>query len=530
MSISTLLQLHTSTAQLPFALFAEGEDFHFGKIEVYASEIPLIPYTWDVKFSIDSSQSMEESCKDGKTKMQHIKYTITQILRTFATYSSTNAIQFNVCVHTFDNNDDEIFDFTEITAENVNTYIEKINAIEPNNCTNLLNPIRVTNEQMAARRILYPTNKQLHIMLTDGQDTSSNTREKITGEVNSCYDFVVIGFGLEHDVKILNAIGSLQRCDYAFIDILERAGMVYGECLHNVLYRIAENITIQLENASIYNWKTNTWEETLDIEGISSGLTKTYYIRTTTPDLIAGSVTGSLCNIHQELRTIELATIDKLPDLIDEETYAITEVNLITDMFRCRTMELLYEARQCESDRGNSFTKMLEDMESEEDDTTTPLQKHNKISSTRTSLRRFFNIIKAYMKENDRMEDAFLKNLLDDLYIVYKTLGTTHSNMYSTARQRSQGRQNVCTATQINDVGLQLQIPSTPRPPRIPFPLQLHRTKTISRSFEEEEDDITDHFAIDFEDDFMEHAITQNTQDTYASPSVTKLMRDVSGY
>jgi len=530
MSISTLLQLHTSTAQLPFELFAEDENFHFGKIDISASEISLIPYTWDVKFSIDASQSMEESCKDGKTKMQHIKYTITQILRTFATYSSTNAIQFNVCVHSFDNDDDEIFDFTEITAENVNTYIEKINTIEPNRCTNLLNPITVTNEQMAARRTLYPNNKQLHIMLTDGQDTSSNTREKITSEVNSTYDFVVIGFGLEHDVKILNAIGSLQQCDYAFIDILERAGMVYGECLHNILYRVAENITIQLENATIYNWKTNTWEETLDLEGISSGLTKTYYVRTTTPDLIAGSVTGSLCTIQQNLCIQELATIDKLPDLLDADTYTISEVNLITDMFRCRTMELLYEAKQCESDRNNSFAQMLEDMESEEDDTTTPLQKHNKISSTRTSLRTFFNIIKAYMKENDRMDDAFLKNLLDDLYIVYKTLGTAHSNMYSTARQRSQGRQNVCTATQIDDVGLQLEIPSTPRPPRIPFPLKLQRTKTISRSFDDDIDEINNHFDNDFEDDLMEHTITQNTQDTYASPSVTKLMRDVSGY
>lgn len=521
MSISTLLQLHNSTTQLPFALFAEGEDFHFGKLDVSASEISLIPYTWDVKFSIDSSQSMEESCKDGKTKMQHIKYTITQILRTFANYSSTSAIRFNVCVHSFDNDDIEIFDFTEITQENVNTYIEKINIIEPNSCTNLLNPITVTNEQMDARRILHPTNKQLHIMLTDGQDTSNNSREKITSEVNSAYDFVVIGFGLEHDVKTLTMISSIPRCDYAFVDILERAGMVYGECLHHILYRVAENITLSLENATIYNWKTNTWDEKLELDGISSGLTKTYYVRTTTPDIITGSICGSLCSINQESPTTELATIEKLPDLVDEETDSIIEVNLIKDMFRCHTMELLYEAKRCETQRSNSFAQMLDEMESQEEDT--PSQKYNAIATMRTTLRVFFNVIKTYMRENDVMEDAFLKNLLDDLYIVYKTLGTTHSNVYSTARQRSQGRQNVCTATQIDDIDLQLQVPLTPRAPRIPFPLKLHRTKTISRSFDDDIDD-------DFEDEFIDHSITQNTQDTYASPSVTKLMRDVSGY
>lgn len=522
MSISTLLQLHNSTTQLPFELFAEGDDFHFGKIDVSASEISLIPYTWDVKFSIDSSQSMEESCKDGKTKMQHIKYTIAQILRTFANYSSTSAIRFNVCVHSFDNDDDEIFDFTEITQENVNTYIEKINTIEPNSCTNLLNPITVTNEQMDARRILHPTNKQLHIMLTDGQDTSNNSREKITSEVNSAYDFVIIGFGLEHDVKTLTMISSIPRCDYAFVDILERAGMVYGECLHHILYRVAENITLTLENATIYNWKTNTWEEKLELDGISSGLIKTYYVRTTTPDIIAGSISGSLCSLNQESPTTELSTIDKLPDLLDQETSSVVEVNLIKDMFRFHTMELLYQAKQCESDRSNSFAQMLDEMESEEDDTA-PLHTHNKISTMRTTLRAFFNIIKTYMRENEEMEDAFLKNLLDDLYIVYKTLGTTYSNVYSTARYRSQGRQNVCTATQIDDIDLQLQVPSTPRPPRILFPLRLQRSKTISRRFD---DDINDHF----EDEFIDHSITQNTQDTYASPSVTKLMREVSGY
>jgi uncharacterized protein YegL len=496
MTLTSILEFHDATNPLPFDIF-EDANIQFGKITVKVPEISINPFTWDVKFSIDASQSMRDLCKDGKTKIEHIKYTMTHILKTFVKYAEPNQdLLFNVCIHTFNDTNSEIFDFIHLTPENLDYHIDKINEIIPDNSTNLLLPITVTNEQMQLRENEFPNHKRLHILLTDGQDTSHNSSSSICAAVNSTYDFIVFGFGNDHDSQTLRNISQKPRCDYGFIDEMERAGLVYGEYLHNVLYAAYENVTIQLENASIYDWKTNQWSPSINIPNLASGLTKTYYVKTTTPDELTGTIYGTKL---PEYTNGLLDHIELLPALLDGNTNEIQTTNLLHDMFRLKTMELLFSANH----QSNNYSDIDDD-----------------VSPIKQQIRTFFNVLKTYMKDNDCLEEPLLKTLLDDLYVTYKTMGTRNFELYGSARQRSQGRQNVCTATQLDDddatepfaqtnvfTMTPMRLRRQPTISRIPGPLNLH---------------------IVSPDEMGEHILSQ-TQSNYASPSVTRLMREMSG-
>jgi hypothetical protein len=49
--------------------------------------------------------------------------------------------------------------------------------------------------------------------------------------------------------------------------------------------------------------------------------------------------------------------------------------------------------------------------------------------------------IKPFMEKNNLLEDIFLRNLCDDLYISEKSVGTKYATMFISARQLSQGNQ-----------------------------------------------------------------------------------------
>jgi hypothetical protein len=412
MTLSTALYFHDG--------LWEG-DYQFGKLDVSVEDGEMPNNTWDVKFSIDRSGSMSDTCKDLKTKMQHIHHTMSNILRMF---SECETSKFNVSVDAFDDKYDLIFDFQEINSTTVDEFIEKICKIYPRNSTNLVLPIQKTNEEMQNRKNLFPENKQLHILLTDGCDTfNMNIYDDLNAITSPEYDFIAFGFGIQHDARALTIMGEKENSNYGFIDELEKAGFVYGEYLHAVLHKLFTNIQIDIEDGEIYHWKTNTWSDSLLIPNLDSGASKTYYIRTKNKSQTSGFVSGYVLSKKTQEIIDDFETIPDLLVFADDGTERIDPVDLMPDIYRYKTLALMVEVKNDSAQ--NDMKKKI---------------------------RNFFEELQEYITNNNLQNDLFMKKLQDDVYVMYKTYNTPLFEMYSAARQRSQGNQNVCTVTQLGDI------------------------------------------------------------------------------
>ena len=396
------------------------DDYHkngvsesFGIIEISVEEMPITKRTWDILFSIDISASMSQRCRDGKSKLHHIKHTMSNILHLFS--KNTEAI-FNVCVHAFDNKHKEIFDFVEITTENVEKYIQFIQYIRDDGSTDLLIPLEMCEKKYEERQETHPDNKFVHIELTDGEDTSNNTNQTLVSHVTDNHKNIFIGFGTEHNSELLEMFTTNTNNEYRFIDKIDKSGYVYGEIIHNLLYTFVDNAQISVLNGLIYDWKTNEWTNNIDIGSIATGSTKTFHIKTTTPNLMTGkfsdNVTGNI-----------LSYMEKSPETTDISGNPMMNMDDLTKyMFRQKVQELIYMAKK--TDDTYAFKKILKE---------------------------FFLSMKAYIQTNQFNDDIFWKVLLDDIYIVYKTMGKSYAHMYTTTRQVSQGREYSCNTEDIMD-------------------------------------------------------------------------------
>jgi len=404
----TLLPLHKECSE------------KFGIIKITVDEMPIQKHTWDILFSIDISASMSEKCRDGKSKLYHIKHTMSNILRLFS--KNIDAV-FNVCVHVFNHTHKEIFDFDEITPDNVEKYIQFIKYIQADGSTDLLIPLEMCEKKYEERQKTHPDNKFIHIELTDGEDTSNNTNKTLIAHVTDKYKNIFIGFGVNHNSELLEMFTTNNNNEYRFIDKIDNSGYVYGEIIHNLLYTFVDNGRISVLNGLIYDWKTNEWTHSIDIGSISTGSTKTFHIKTTTPNLMTGKLCDNLgvfCEPEQNIEKV-LSYIEILPDLVDISGN-LHEIDLTKYMFRQKVQELLFEAKTPDSSL--------------------------KIKKT---LKTFFLDMKSYIKAHQHNDDIFWKVMLDDIYIVYKTMGKPYSHMYTTTRQVSQGREYSCNTEDIMD-------------------------------------------------------------------------------
>ena len=127
------------------------------------------------------------------------------------------------------------------------------------------------------------------------------------------------------------------------------------------------------------------------------------------------------------------------------------------------------------------------------------------------------------MKKNNIESDSLMKMLCDDIYITYKTIGTSIANMFSYARQTSQGRQQSYTVATIDiqeEYKMDSQIPETlnnfdndlDEIPPCPPPFGLRRRQIV---FEDDDD--------------INYTFNQTFLSPYSSSGVVTTMREVSG-
>jgi len=504
-----------NTQQIPIPI----SDAKFGILKLTAVSAVLTQEEQEFIFMVDCSGSMSDICSDGRDKMQHIIHTLKNMILYFKENSS---IKVYITINAFDDTIYKIVNRTEITEDNIDSIIAKVDRISPRNSTNIecaLINVKCTIDQIMSS---YPTHNICNIFMTDGQATAgSEDIEYLSGLVDRNITNAFIGFGIDHDSVLLNSIGNGKNSGYHFIDKLENAGIVYGEILHEILYKLLSNASISVTNGLIYDYKNNLWSDSINIDNIISQSKKNYHIASSTPEQ---------CHI-----------LLKSQQKIDQESSIKYEFSIVKSeqsedltkyLFRQRTLQILYKA--------NEFSQKKNNLERNDIFSFTPrhdIKRHDittEEEQIKHSLREFIEEMKKYMKDNNIENDKIMKNLCDDIFICYRMFGTRFGQMYTTARQTSQGTQRCYTVNHTPDDVTENM-----------FSNRISRNKSIApprlvRQTNHLESDVT--FIDDsgpgglgvietsnhnlFDD--LQHDISNFEDTPYLTPGATQIMRSIS--
>jgi len=507
-------------------------DESFGILNInMRDEIPIISEIL-LLFTVDCSGSMSELCGDGRSKMEHIIHTLENMIRIFHKKAGS---KISIRIQSFDSkvyvNIDTIEDLGQKTQEEIEAIVLKIKQIKPQDSTNIEKALKTATAYLDKYIKDHPSAHVAHILLTDGQITDGNKdKTYLKTLVSNVYPNIFMGYGLEHDNILLTSLASTGlHNEYRLVDNLEKAGLVYGEVIHQLLYPALEDVTLNAESCEIYNYTTNTWTTSLDVGHLVGEQQKIYQIRTTTPKDALVAIYGR--TIHQT-RQFEVLTND-----IVFQTHALPVIQTLAKcdlthyLFRQRTQELLFATREL-LERLEGRITILEDPFERYAGLYKPeiqafQEKQKKLAEQKKQkddlkqiMKDFFKTMLDYITVNNLKNDAFLKTLCDDIYIAIKSFDTAHGLMYTAARQISQGRQQTYSSrptTQDQDLD----------PDHNPDPDQdltnvlitpLRRGTTFSSpplkkpTFQED----------------LNYELSQDDTSGYSSLGVLKMMRDIS--
>lgn len=576
--VKLVVEEGSETATIQNTLFPKEEDanFVFGIANISIAPTPPIQLPLAILFSLDKSHSM--SLSGGKAeqqpKMFYLKETMKNLLRVFA---DKTECEIWVAIDVFNNAVIHVQEFLQVTPETVDGMIDRVlQYLKPDGSTNICDALKSATHQISQYKAAHPTHKMVHIQLSDGEATVGETdKTSLATMVSEEYPNIFIGFGEKHDAVMLQSLSGKKHGEYRFIDKVENTGLVCGEIAHHLLYGAVHDAEIRIENGQIYDWKTNKWTQTLLVGELAGDTERTFHVRTETPRHIIGEFWGipvmprdleeaiqeleAVCLdtiFQQTLRPVLLDTVRPLPYDLDKcrngnpvETENVY-IDLTRYMFRQRTQELLYETQEYNKTvdyfgfgSGGGGDKAIQEMK-----------------RMKVALRCHFDAIKAYLNENREVlmpdDRTFLKVLQDDIYIAHQTMGDANAVMFCCSRQQSQGNQ---TAYAVNNIDM-TQMTESPISDLSATPA---RSRSRSRSAHlampslarassltlPDDDDESSQPCFDAstilygcfrggnysegdEDDetrtFSGHTLSQNTDTTYSTPSVVRMMRDVS--
>jgi len=414
----------------------------FGIIDIHVKESPITTTMQVINIAIDASSSMSESCNDEKEKIDHIKHTVKNILNYIL---SKPQIKVLLNVFIFSSSVTDILINETVTEDNINELKKKIDKIYADGGTNIENALKKFIE---LSKNISPDYVVSNIFMSDGYATEGVTNIKLLGGlVNESVSNTFIGFGIEHNPKLLTFLSSSINSTYYYIDVLENSGHVYGEILHGILYKKHQNTILTVENGLIYNWKTNSWSSSLMIGNLVSDTYKQFHIISKCCDEVRCVLKFS----EEEEKEENFCFMNSYDDL--SKFY-----------FRQKTLQILFNSHKLndeldeldEIDHFNNFKKFRFDFNEEDEEEREKNRNEKLYDQKKRNEKRIQNIklLKKQMKEliksmeeyktvHNMFEDKFIKNLCLDIAICYKTIGTDLGNLYSYSRQISQGSQRI---------------------------------------------------------------------------------------
>jgi len=445
-------------------------------------------------FSIDCSGSMSDLCNDGRTKNDHSIHTLINMIIYFAEHPELNV---SITVFTFDGFIYKIIKNEEVTQDNLDNLIQNIKKIRPKDTTNIEKALINSNEYISD----YIKNNLdvfvTHIFMTDGDATQgkelpSELKEMVTSKVPNIF----IGFGIDHNAYLLRELASETRNNYYFVDALEKAGLVYGEILHSIIYRVLENTIVRVVNGLIYDWKKNTWVDNIEIGDLISENNKIFHILSDKPNEFSCIVETINCVTKEKYEiSIKNTIITKnhVNDDCIECDVCIIEYDGFIDLtkykYRQRTQQLLFEVniynfekykRQNQFKYNNKllYSPNVQSDDDHDDDSYDSIKTNKKL--LKEKMKNLLEEMQEFLEKITSGSDDynFIKLLCDDLYICLQTFDTEHGAMFSCARQLSQGAQRSYSATCTPNSHRNLRN----RSPQIPHVFNMKRSIAVNEN------------------------------------------------
>jgi len=433
------------------------QNMNFGIINLKIKKLVPIKQKRHFVFSIDCSGSMNDLCNDGRTKNDHSNHTLINMITYFAEHPelmvSISVFAFDGSIYTIIENEEEV------TQENLNKLIQDIKKIRPKDMTNIEKALLHSREYIVNYCTKNMDSNVTHIFMTDGDATQGNTiPSKLKEFVTPLVSNIFIGFGIEHNVYLLKELASDNKNNYYFVDALEKAGLVYGEILHSIIYKVLENTYIHVANGLVYDWKKNVWVDKIDIGDLVSESNKIIHVLSVKPSEFSCVVECSLCVSKEPLQFTIQNTIKKVHGLDDVNVTTsdiIANLDGFTDLtkykYRQRTQQLLYEANLYNfndlkrKDPLTIFPNHIDDY----DDFCKMHYDNGKLLKAKMKclLKEMQQFLDPPVPPLEKVEPNLYKLLCDDIYICLHTFNSSYGAMYSCARQTSQGAQRSYSAT-----------------------------------------------------------------------------------
>ena len=381
----------------------------FGLLNLQAVACEPTDINHELVLTIDHSGSM-----DSASKIEQAIFTLKKIVDYLEEHPNIRA---NVTIFKFDDRFTSVLERTNVTEDNYKSIEKTISKIRSRGGTNIGLALEETSKYISTLKTMYPTHQISHIFLTDGEVTegefeSNNLKQFVVKDVYNYF----IGYGSDHDAKLLGILSDFEKGSYHYVDAIEKAGFVFGEILHSITHKLLYNCEIVVENGVIYNYNSNLYTNRFFIGDIVGESNKVYHLFTDTP---------STCYVH--LKTVEPLEIH----MFQEKIY---DLNFVNYAFRHRTLTLLGEVKQCQ-----------EKYESSPRFGNKGVFSHGNISDCKMKMAKLFDEMIKYMEDNNDKQNKFIKMLCDDIHISQKTLGTKYGRMCISSRQTSQGTQRIYT-------------------------------------------------------------------------------------
>ena len=404
-----------------FNLYNKDDANKFGVLTLEIKNTPITKVTQQIHSENDRSGSMQDLCKDGRSKMQHLNLTLANIVSLFSENSDETDVVMGIS--SFDDKLSPVLEATKILndPEKVKEIHGKIQAtLKPRGMTN----IGLALDNAKTKLSNMQGGDKSFILMTDGQITTGETnKDKLTEALPEDSDNYFVGFGIDHDFQLLQHLAKKNNGSYFYVDKIENAGLVFGEIIHTILYPALKKATISITNGEIYDFSNNTWTTILNIPTVCSEQKKHFHLRSTDPENIEVTIIGT--TPYGE----ECYNDSKVPYLVNEDG-TIDIVDLRKYMYRQKTLELLAQAKDLVLNKKTYEEK-------------TEMQKV--LHDFRTEMKIFAD------EQTDEEDKAYMKQLLDDLYICEKTLHSEKSLLYTVTRQNAQGRECSNNLTQIDE-------------------------------------------------------------------------------